>query len=262
MTAGSDSDFDLASTCQQVVARWPRLFALAIVGGIFGFVVSELRSPVYEAAAVLEIGIDRNRAQVPDDITVRQAYDRIRGLLLADDTLEEAADRGGLAVEAGESLDVDSAFRARIRLSENPDGWKLAVLGSSAAEVERLAQAWADTALEKIAEASDHALRASQHQHALYEASCRLIAGDDGKAIWRCRSAPPQGAETMSASLLAEVEASRGILPVVSYSLLQGSAGSGRVVLWERGSLMVGGALAGLVAGVLLSASLSRRKAL
>jgi hypothetical protein len=251
------TDLDLVDIYRRLLARWHWAFAAALVGGLLGLAASYLRPPVYEASAVIEIGIDRSRAEVPDDVTVRQAHDRVRGLLLADDTLEWAAQSGGMVQEGSEAV---AALRSRIRLSEQPDGWRLTVLGASAGEAERLARAWADVSLSQIAEASRHAVRAAEWQGLLFEASCRLIPVEDDPvdAVWLCRSAPPGGADAVPASILAEVEASRGILPVFSYSLVQKADGTAEPVLWGRGSLILGGALAGLAAGG-IAAALRRR---
>jgi hypothetical protein len=255
------SDFDLLETYHRLLARWLWVFGMAMAAGVLGLIVSLSRPVVYQASVLIGIDIDRSRADVPDDITVRQAYDRVRALLLADDTLQRALSG---AASAGTELAAPSsiaAFRARIRLSERPDGWELIVLAGSAAEAEGLASAWADASLEQIADALLHAVRAAEWQNVLYEASCRLQPGEPASmsAIWTCHSAPPLGgADDIPLSILAEVEASRGILPAFTYSLLQGPQGSARTVLWNRGSFVLGGALLGLVAGGLVAAFLKR----
>ena len=251
------TDLDLVQVYRRLLAGWLWVVAAAMIGALAGLAVAYLRPPLYEASAVIAIGIDRSRADVPDDITVRQAFDRVRGLLLADDTLEGAA---ALSVERGDAESPVESIRAlieRIRLSERPDGWVLAVVGRDAIEVERLAQAWADVSLVQLQAASYHATRAAEWQDVLYEASCQLVAPPDGSepARWLCRSAPPLGeSASIPASILAEVEASRGILPAVTYSVLRGSSGTARAVVWGRGSLVLAGALVGLVVGSVMVA--------
>ena len=255
------SDFDLLETYHRLLARWLWVFGIAMAAGVLGLLLSLSRPMVYQASALIGVDIDRSRADVPDDITVRQAYDRVRALLLADDTLQRAL--SGAALAGGELALPPSiaAFRDRIRLSERPDGWELIVLGGSAADAESLASAWAEASLEQVAAALLHAVRAAEWQNILYEASCRLQPGEPAStsAIWVCHSAPPLGsADGIPSSILSEVEASRGILPAFTYSLLQGPEGSARTVLWNRGSFGLGGALLGLVAGGLLAAFLKR----
>jgi hypothetical protein len=246
------SDFDLMDTYHRLLDRWTWVVAAGLVAALLGLLLSTFRPPLYEASTMLGIGIDRNRADVPDDITVRQASDRVRGLLLADDTLARAIILGGEGGSSDVSPEASAELRGRIRLAEEPDGWELIVASPTAAEAERMAQAWAEASLEGLATASLHAIRAAEWQNVLYEASCRLVPGGaSGPARWLCHSAPPEGnADGIPASILAEVEASRGVLPVFTYSLLRGSTGTGYAVVWGRGTLILGAAIAGLVIGV------------
>ena len=256
-------DFDVTEGYQRLVSRWHWVVVAGMIGGLVGLLASYVRPPIYQASAVIGIGIDLSRAEVPEDFTIRQAHDRVRSLLLADDILDQAvflsAQRAGVAPP----MESSAALRGRIRLAERPDGWELIVFGPSIAEAERLVQAWADASLEGIAVASFHALRAADWQHVLYEASCHLVAHGSGAASaqWQCESPPPEGdADAIPASILAEVEASRGILPAFSYFAVKGSGGSARPVVWGRESLVLGGAVVGFVIGVLMAASLKRSR--
>jgi len=247
-----NSDIDLAQTYRRLLSGWLWIIGAATLGGLLGLLAASVRLPMYEASAVVGIGIDRNRADVPDDVTVRQAFDRVRGLLLADDTVEAvialASERSG-----GEtSVASPRALREQLRLSERPDGWVLAVRSTDPLEAESLAQAWAEVAVGQLEVASIHAARAAAWQQTLYEAHCELLpaVSPPGSARWVCRSAAPVvDPDTIPESILAEVEASRGILPVLTYPLLRGSSGTSRAVAWERGSLVLGGALLGLATG-------------
>jgi hypothetical protein len=217
-----DSDMDIAQISRRLAAGWLWILAGAMVGGCLGLVASTLRPPLYEASAVVGIGIDRNRADVPDDITVRQAFDRVRGLLLADDTLAEAISLG--VGRGGPTATIESArsFRERIRLSERPDGWVLAVLGTDPVETERMARAWAEVAVRRLQTASYHAVRAAEWQGMLYEASCRLIAADSPSesARWICDRRRRRRSCFLPASILSKSKASRGIAGA-PYSLLR-----------------------------------------
>jgi hypothetical protein len=250
------SEFDLRQSYRRLVDRWTWVVAAGLAAGLLGLLASSFRPPLYEASATLGIGIDRNRANVPDDVTVRQAYDRVRGLLLADDTLERAILSGAESESSGGSPETIAAFRSRIRLAEEPEGWEFIVVSPTGAEAERLAQAWAMAGLDGLESASLHAIRAAEWQDVLYEASCSLAPSGlaSGSARWECKSAPPQGnANGLPASILAEVEASRGVLPVFTYSLLRASEGTARAVVWGRGTLVLGAAVVGLVAGIVIA---------
>ena len=241
-------------TYRRVVKRWTWVVAAGLAAGLLGLLASLFRPPLYEASAVLGIGIDRNRADVPDDITVRQAFDRVRGLLLADDTLEKAILLGAEGEQAAALPETGTELRRRIRLAEEPEGWELIVVSRNGAEAERTAQAWAEVSLSGLESASLHAIRAAEWQNVLYEASCSLAPSASGQARWRCKSAPREGdPEALPPSILAEVEASRGVLPALTYSLLRGSTGTSHPVVWGRGTLILGAAIVGLVVGAFIA---------
>jgi hypothetical protein len=250
------SEFDLRQSYRRLVDRWTWVVAAGLAAGLLGLLASSFRPPLYEASATLGIGIDRNRADVPDDITVRQAYDRVRGLLLADDTLERAILLGTQGDSAGGPPETSVALHGRIRLVEEPEGWELFVVSPNGVEAERMAQAWAEAGLEGLESASLHAIRAGEWQGVLYEASCSLAPSPlaSGSARWQCKFAPLEGsADELPASILAEVEASRGVLPALTYSLLRGSNGTAHPVVWGRGTLVLGAAVVGLVIGVVIA---------
>ncbi|HMK08198.1 MAG TPA: hypothetical protein VK449_04115 [Anaerolineales bacterium] len=244
------SDFIPGEGYRRLVDRWYLLVVGGLVGALLGLLVSLMRPPLYEASAVISLAVDRTRAQIPDTITVRQAYDRVRGLLLADDILDQAVALAGANDGAQTPEATAAALRRRLRLSEEPEGWELTVISPSGQEAERLAQAWADSAIEGLTQATAHAIRAAEWQKVLFEASCALATAEPGSSgdTWRCTSAPAQGnPEALPASILAEVEASRGILPVLNYSMLRGSQGTGHPVTWDRGTMVLGGALIGFL---------------
>jgi hypothetical protein len=255
------SDLDPVLVYRRLLAGWLWIVTAAMIGGLVGLALSYVRPPLYEASAVIGIGVDRVGSDVPDDITVRQAYDRVRGLLLADDTLAATVDLAAERSGTDSPAESTRALIERIRLSERPDGWILAVVGPDALETERTAQAWADVSLAQLQTASFHAIRAAEWQNVLFEASCELVAPETATetARWLCRSAPPLGdSGTIPASILAEVEASRGILPALTYSVLRGSSGTAQAVVWGRGTLVMGGAIVGLVIGCVVVATRRR----
>jgi hypothetical protein len=178
------SDFDVIDGYQRLVSRWYWVVAAGMIGGLIGLLASQFRPPVYQASALIGIGIDRGRADIPQEATVRQAYDRVRGLLLADDVLDRAVSLSAERAGGEPSAESSAAMRGRIRLVERPDGWELIVYGPAGPEAERLAQAWADASLEGIAAASVHALRAAEWQNILFEA---LPPGSQGV---RCGISP------------------------------------------------------------------------
>ncbi|MGH2606029.1 MAG: hypothetical protein ACRDG5_05510 [Anaerolineales bacterium] len=237
-----DEDLNLANTYRRMLRRWPWISLGTVVGGILGLVASLGRVPVYQSSATIEINVDYNRTAPMSDLTLEQALDNVRVLLLADETLERAIRLAGFEEPIG-----PSEMRSRIRLAHRLDGWELLVNGEDPGKTAALANAWAEVALSRLGEATTHALRAAEWQGALYHASCQLVPDEAAeRPVWVCRSDEPEGdPERIPSALLAEASMSHGILPIFTYSLAQRASIPARPVLWDRGTLVLGGAVAG-----------------
>jgi hypothetical protein len=202
---------------------------------------------VYQASAVLEIGIDYSRTEPLLDLTAEQAFDRVRGLLLSDETLQAAIDRSGL-----EGVGVPQ-FRSRIRLGQQQSGWELMTFGEDPNEVAGLANAWAAVGVERIQDSMVHAIRAAQWQDVLYEASCELRPDENTPefAVWICHSARPEDdPDEIPLALLEEASLSHGILPIFTYSWLSQAHVPRQPIRWARAGLVLGGMAMGWLGGL------------
>ena len=98
---------DSKDLLQRLIGRWPWLLAAACLGGLLGLGASGLFPPVYEAVAVVGVGVDYGRTLPLDDEALRHAFDRAREVFLADETLEDDwVDRG---VDPGRANDDERA---------------------------------------------------------------------------------------------------------------------------------------------------------
>lgn len=242
-----DQDLSLPGSYRRTLRRWPWISLATVAGGVLGLIASLGRSPVYRSSAVIEIGVDYNRTAPMRDLTLEQAFDRVRALLLADETLAGAIRHSG----SDGRIDVPE-MRSRIRLAHRLDGWELFVDGDDPVESAALANAWAEVAVGRIEEAMTHALRAAQWQWALYQASCKLVPGEAAPqtALWVCKSDVTEGdPASLPSSLLMEASLSHGILPIFTYSWVQHANVPPKPILWNRGALVLGGAVAGGASG-------------
>jgi len=242
-----DQDLSLPRFYRRTLQRWPWISLAAVAGGILGLIASLGRAPVYRSSAVIEIGVDYNRTAPMRELTMEQAFDRVRALLLADATLAGAIGQSG----AEGRIDV-SEMRSRIRLAHRLDGWELVVDGEDPVESAALANAWAEVGVGRIEEAMTHALRAAAWQWALYQASCKLVPdeAEPPAALWVCQSDVTEGdPASLPSSLLVEASLSHGILPVFTYSWVQHATVPSTPIVWDRGGLVLGGAVAGGASG-------------
>lgn len=258
-----DQDLGLPQLYRRTLRRWPLISLATVAGGILGLFASLGRAPVYQSSSVIEIGVDYNRTAPMRDLTMEQAFDRVRALLLADETLAQAIRRSG----AEGRIDVPE-MRSRIRLAHRLGGWELSVDGGDPVESAALAEAWAEVAIGRLEEAMNHAVRAAEWQWALFHASCKLVPDEavPQTALWVCRSDAVEGdPASIPSSLLAEASLSHGILPIFTFSLVQHASVPARPILWDRGALVLAGAVAGGASGLTWAAldprSLGRRAA-
>lgn len=243
-----DRDLDLPEVYRRILRRWPRISLAVVAGGLLGLITSFARAPLYQSSSVIEVGVDANRTAPIRDLMMEQAYDRVRGLILADETLRAAIRQAGL-----ESRFDVSQMRSRIRLARRLGGWELLVEGEVPAETAALANAWAEVAIGRMYEAMIHAVRAAEWQWALYRAACVLEPNESSPstAVWVCRSAEGEvDPESAAAALLDEASLSHGILPIFAASVAQRADAPVTPILWNRASLVLAGAVAGSVAGL------------
>jgi hypothetical protein len=224
----------------------------AIVGGVVGLGLSEIRSPRYQAIAVLGIGIDYGRTQRLNLLTEKKALDRVRGLLLSDDTLQGAISLMDDSVEGDEELSDMSRLRERVRIGEKGERWELSVISAQPELAAIAANAWADSALTELETAVGHAWRVAELQGVIFELGCRLESRqlESAAAVWICEEgSAPLDLEQIGAEALEEATLSRGVLPAISFSMLERAFPPTHPVLWGRGLMALSGALIGLLLG-------------
>lgn len=246
------SDINPFEYLVKAVSGWKIILSAGIFFAILGVFVSSIMPAVFQASSVLQVDIDYKRAAPLDDVTVMKAYERVRGVLLADDVLEEAI----LAAqeEAGPSNEFSeiAAMRERIRVSQRPDGWELVVYSHAPEQAAVIANAWAESSIQALEAGLLHSMKAWEWQGALYSAHCSLEVdpADESRAIWSC-STTSEGfdPDSISDAILEEVRLTRGILPMFSFSVLQQSTIPDAPILWQRGTIILIGAVLGLAVG-------------
>lgn len=252
MTSDLHDDIKPTLLFKRVMERWHWMLIAACLGGLIGLGVSFLRAPVYQATAILGIGIDYSRSLPLDDDAERHAFDRVRALLLSDDAiipvllLEESERTVDLAIE--ELKD----FRSRIRLDRIGTRWELTVYDESPEKAARAANDWVENSITLFTDAQQHAIRAIELQSAFYEISCRLETASEttNRSVLVCDALDPSvDPDAIVEGLVQETNLSRGILPALSAALVARASAATDPVIWGRGSLI----LAGVFIGLLLS---------
>jgi uncharacterized protein involved in exopolysaccharide biosynthesis len=250
---------DSKDALTRLIRRWPGLLAAICLGGLFGLWMGNLLPPVYEAVAVVGVGVDYGRTLPLDEEAMRHALDRAREVFLGDETLKAvmAADP-----RAADQAGAVNALRDTLRLSEIGGGWELGARAGSPEEAASLANAWAAASIDALQEAVGHAWRASDLQSKWYIAGCELQppATPSGSAAWACSTAPDEyDPEQALTEIEQEAVLSRGILPSMSFSVLQDAAPPTVSMTSSRTLCMLAGLLAGAVIGLMVAIGLPER---
>lgn len=236
----------------RAISSWYVLLLAGLVGAIIGWLISFARPPLYQASVLIEYAVDYSRTAHMDDITVHQAYEQVRRVLLADATLQTTLDAAQERV--GEKLTfTDIAdFRSQIQLSRYPGGFELIVYDQDPEQSAAAVNAWAEVALDETEKAISHAIRAAELQSEIYKAGCKLSSDPENpdRVVWLCASGYPDlDSDELADDLLREIQHTRGILPIFTFSLLQEAQVPMDPVAWSRGSIVLACALVGLLLG-------------
>jgi capsular polysaccharide biosynthesis protein len=230
------------------VSRWSLIFLLAFAGGIAGLIVGEARPPVYQSTVLLRVSIDYERTYLMDENTQRHIFNRVRDLLLADKTLEAAVN---FSADRGAASQLLAEFREDLRLEDAEGSWRLVASADTPEEAAIKANAWADSAIEQIDQALDHAWRAADLQKELYSAGCslRLDPSIDAAPLWVCARGDPEAAEEIADQLRSEAQLSGGLVSALSYELLQVAQPADKPSDQSTEIAVLAGTLAGLFGG-------------
>lgn len=245
----------------RLIRRWPWLLLAACVGGMLGLGLSRMLPPVYEAVAVVGVGIDYGRTLPLDEEATRLAFERVREVFLSDAVLQTVM--AGAGSGAASDLGSVNLFRDTLRLSEVGGGWELAVRHATPEKAAQLANLWSDASLEALQEAAAHAWRASELQAKWYNVGCRLqaVATPSPGIAWSCSAAPSDYDPEMA---LTEIEheavLSLGVLPALSFAALRAAQAPLEPLAGARGTLALAGCLAGAVLGFVAAVSWPEKK--
>jgi len=235
----------------RLLRRWPWVFLAGVLGGLLGLAASWVIPPVYEAVAVVGVGVDPGRALPMDDATRRLALDRVREVFLADTTLE--AVRLGAGQDAAADFSTVNQLRDTLRLSEIDAGWELGVRSRLPERAAALANLWSEISVRALQEAGRHAWAAADLQAKWYIVGCRLVPAADQAmtAQWECKDRPEDyDPEQALSEIQTEAVLSRGVLPSMSFAALQQAEPPASPLTTPRALLGLAGCLAGVLGGV------------
>jgi hypothetical protein len=248
-----DQDLRIDDLYNRALSRWTWILGLAVLGAVLGWGVSRLRPPLYMGEASAVIGIDYGRTQEMSDRAEREAFLEVQSLVLSDATF-----RAALHQVPPDPINPTSVtgYRSMVRLERFDPKWDFQVFSSNRDQAARLANAWAQAALDGLGEAQRHALRAADLQAQMFQAGCSLVPGTspDLQPKWQCENQDPSiSAEDALSGVMKEAALSRGILPALTFSLQDEAVPPEKSVIYGRGQVILGGLILGWIVGLSLA---------
>ena len=245
-------DIDVTAMLHRAITSWYLILLTGMVGAVVGWLIAFARPPLYQASVFIEYAVDYSRTAHMDNITVHQAYEQVRKMLLADETLQATLDAAQEMVDEELIFTGTADLRSQIQLSRYPGGFELIVYGQDPEQSTAAVNAWAEIALGETEKAIGHAIRAAELQSKIYKAGCKLSPdpGSSDRIVWLCASGRPDvDPDELADDLLREVQQTRGILPIFTFSLLQEAQVPLDPIAWSRGNFILACALIGLLLG-------------
>jgi uncharacterized protein involved in exopolysaccharide biosynthesis len=238
----------------RALTRWSILIVMGIFGAGIGLVYSYLNPPLYQAEAVLGVNINYGVTEPLELIVEDRVLNRAAGLILADKTLRKVLDQTSESVRSDRGWEDPADLRHSIRVDRRLAEWELVVVDSDPKTAAEVAQIWAIASLQSLDDAAEHAWRAAALLGDSFDVECERIQVEDGGSKgWTCQVEPiDMDPETLSGTLQTEIDRSRGILPNLTYELLQSASPPTSPIVWDRGTLLLAGAILGLMGGFAL----------
>jgi len=233
--------------------RWVLLLALAVAGGLSAYAFALGRPPRYEARAVLGVSIDYSVTESLELVVEDRVLDRVGGYLVGDAVLLDVLHRLPEPVREGHGWNQPADLRTFVRLDRRLAQWGLVAVLDDPVLAAEVAQRWAEASLAALDEASAHAWRAAALMGLKFDVSClpsTPSAAAPAPSPWDCRIEPPlTDPAQIEGDLNLELALTHGVLPDLTYELLQSAEPPQAPVVWNRAPLILAGCVVGLLAG-------------
>lgn len=238
---------------QDALRYWWVLAALIVLGALIGWATHLTRPVLYESIIGLPIGFDYVSTgpitQYEEDV----AMEVVGGLLTAPDVMERTVARLN---EAGLDL-TPLAMRKMAIIERRLNVWELRVRAEDPATTEQIVSTWMEEAHAAISESYRHAILANslaRYARSLETCLARTAASEPTSGQCGGTSIPNIQEELVKVGgqMAQEQEAGRGLFVGMRIGELERIASADRPIRYGRAGFALGGALIGLVLGIVL----------
>ena len=265
----NQQEFIPLEAAKRAFARWWIIVLLTVLGGIVGWIYYCLRSPVYEAKAVIVISMDfsqRELTQYEEDYAFGTAGAVIISTAVRDQVVAKVN-------AAGIQINLEQ-FISESSIEGKQSVWDMRVRNADPKIATTLANTWAEIAYQTLAQALEHAIKAEQLQVQVsaWQTCLPTFATPTPKPnqtspysfIWNkdCELYSIEEIENaiagLSAELAAEESQSQGLISILKIALSETATVPDKPVIYNQGTLVFAGAIVGFVIALWI-ASLKRK---
>lgn len=247
------AEFSLLEHFHDLLRFWWVIALLAIAGGVFGYEISQSRTPVYESQAVFTVSLDFVKSGMLTDVEEDQAINAVTDLIGSSTVMGNVAD----SLKA-QGLDFTNASLVSI-VSVDRQGFQVAIHAdhANAQTAYVIANTWATIAEQAVQNAIQAANNADELNKQLSELETCL---QQETAIEP--SFPPcqildqtslvTSLEQVNANYLEYKTDSKGIISAINVELTQKPLLAVSPRIFNRNYLVAAGAVLGFLGGILL----------
>jgi capsular polysaccharide biosynthesis protein len=251
-----DEELEVLSLLALIIRKWYLLLLFGLIGALLGYGLSFMNPPIYEAKAILSIGLNFDQTGSLHQYEEDLALGKVAGVVLSDDVMETAA--ATLTEQVAKNFGTTSLqeFRSATGLEQKGSRWELIASSQDPTLAVAMANSWA--------EASEHALQEAYH-HALSAKNIQVELYGHQQDLQQIRTDPtdhPNSSEhikyleeviqDLTEELQGELELARGLATFISFEWSQRADIPDRPSTRSRGGQILAGNLLGLTMGVIV----------
>jgi uncharacterized protein involved in exopolysaccharide biosynthesis len=243
----NEAEFNVRAALEKTIDLWWVVVTMSIIGGLIGFVFHRFQPPIYESTATFTITMDfskmamepmdlakREMTQYGEDFAFNSAEGIIGSLFLKNQVLQAAQAQG---------MDVSLAdLKREMTLERRMSIWELHVRDRDPQQAADLANTWAELSLSALNQALGHAVQMDILDNQITELEGQIGSAEGADSF----EAIQTRIKNLLPKLLEEKKLSQGIISVMSFSPDE-EAERGKLVLYNTGSLSLGGATVGFI---------------
>lgn len=236
----------------KIIRNWWVISLAMILGGIGGWVTSNMKRPVYESKSILSTSIDYVQSGYLTDIEEDQILNLIGDNLLSDDFLAEVVDR-----LSGSEINTDpKKLRDVLFIERQGYHWTMRARNENAAFTQELVSTWSDVVEDQLTAYQYHAnnaqiinreiegLSSCYIQQKWVEPSSVLCSHYDNDEL-------QNELDGLTASFTRELEKGHGIDPAARFEITL-EASSPKQVAYHRNEMILASMVLGLLAGIVI----------